>query len=95
MAQVLRIQVATIQVFISMPLALSSPIEHSHQKFERHPEQKNPTNSSLFIFRQQEIKVLFQKNVFKIVTPNKFVMPEDIPRSIQGFNFYFVDDIKD
>ena len=79
----------TIQAPLSMPLAPSLPAEHSHGKLEMHPEQNKNADSQLSISGQKEIQRLPEKDVFKVV------MPEKIPSSLQVFDFCFIDEIKD
>ena len=38
---------------------------------------------------------LFEKDVFKVVIPDKVVTPEEVPNSTQVFNSRFIDEIKD
>lgn len=45
--------------------------------------------------RQKEIQGLLKKDLFKVVTSDKVVMPEEVPSNTQVFNSCFVDDIKD
>ncbi len=52
-------------------------------------------NAQLFISGQKEIQKLVEKDVFKIVTPDKVVIPKEVPRSTQVFNSSLVDNIKD
>ncbi len=46
-------------------------------------------------FGQKEIQKLLETDVFKVVTPDKVVMPKQILSSIQVFNSSLVDNIKD
>ena len=78
-----------------MPLLLSLSVEHSHGKLEIHLEQNKYTNSPLFASGQKEIEELLKKDIFKVVIPNKVVIPEEIPSSTKGFNSCFSNDIKD
>lgn len=52
-------------------------------------------DSPFSISRQKKIEELLEKDVFKVITPNKVVMPKKILYSTKGFNFYFLDNIRD
>lgn len=73
-----------------MPLVSSIPAEHSHGKLTIHPEQNKHANSSLFISGQKEIEGFIQKDIFQVVTPDKFVTPDEILSNIKGFNSCFL-----
>ena len=49
----------------------------------------------LFISKQKKIQKLLEKDVFKVVTLNKIVIPEKISINTQVFNFCLVNNIKD
>lgn len=50
---------------------------------------------SLFVSGQKKIQGLLKEEVFKVVSPNKAITPEEIQNSTKGFNSRFFDDIKD
>ena len=79
----------TIQVLLSVPLAPCLLAEHNHGKPEMHLKQNKNSNSQLSASGQKKIQRLSEKNVFKVVTPEK------VPSSSQIFDFYFVDKLKD
>ena len=79
----------TIQAPLLVPLAPSPLAKHSHGKSEIHPEQNKNADSQLSASGQKEIQGLPEKDVFKVVTPEK------VPSSSQVFDFRFVDEIKD
>lgn len=48
----------------------------------------------MFVSRQKKIRRLFKKDVFKVDTSNKAVIPKKISSSTQSFNLYFNNDKK-
>ena len=72
-----------------------------------HPEQVKIVSDKLDTFTnkhadaqlsasgQKEIQGLLEKDIFKVITPNKVVTPEEVPSNIQVFNSCFVNNIKD
>lgn len=52
-------------------------------------------DAQLFVFEQKEIQKLLENDVFKVVTPDKVVMPKKVPNSTQIFNSSLVNNIKD
>ena len=52
-------------------------------------------DAQLFVSGQKKIQKLFEKDVFKAVTPNKVIMAKKLSSNIQVFNSYFADNIKD
>ncbi len=88
-------------------LVPSPPSEHGHRQPEIHPEQvkivlgkldtftNQHADAQLSVSGQKEIQKLLEKDVFKVVTPDKVVMPEEVPSSTQVFNSSLVDNIKD
>ncbi len=107
LAQVLPIPAATIQAPLSVLLAPSPPVEHCHGQLEIHLEQVKIVLDKLDTFTnkyadaqlstsgQKEIQKLVKKDVFKVVTPDKVIMPKKVPRSTQVFNSGLMDNIKD
>ena len=71
-----------------MPLAPFLSAEHSHGKPKMHPKQNKNADSQLSASGQKKIQELPEKDIFKVVTPQK------IPSSLQVFDFHFVDEIK-
>ena len=90
MAQVLPIPAATIQAPLSVLLAPSPPAENSYKQLEIYPEQvkimsdkldiftNKHANIQLFAFGQKKIQKLLEKDVFKLVTPDKIVISEEV-----------------
>lgn len=60
-----------------------------------HPEQNKNADSQLTASGQKEIQGLPEKDVFKVITPDKVVTPEEVSSSSQIFDSRFVDEIKD
>lgn len=56
--------------------------EHCHGKFEIYLEQKKYADSPLSVYGQKEIKGLFEKDIFKVITPDKVIMPKEVPSNI-------------
>ncbi len=107
LAQVPPIPAATIQAPPSVSLVPSPPAEHGHRQPEMYPEQVKILSDEIDTFTnkhadvrlsasgQKEIQGLLEKDVFKVVTLDKDVTPEEVPSSTQVFDSRFVDDIKD
>ena len=107
LAQVLLIPAAIIQAPLSVLLAPSPPAEHGHGQPEIHPEQVKIVSDKLDTFTnkhadaqlsasgQKKIQKLLEKGVFKVVTPDKVVIPEEVLSNTQVFNSSLVDNIKD
>lgn len=53
------------------------------------------TGAPLYVSGQKKTQGLFGEGVFKVVSPNKFVIPDKIQSSIKGFNSCFFNNIKD
>lgn len=68
---------------------MSSPVEHSHRQLEMHLEQNKYADTKLSISRQKKIEELFEKDVFKVITP------EEVLSNTQVVNFLFINNIKD
>ena len=78
-----------------MPFVPFLLAEHSHGKPEMYSKQNEYADFLLSTSGQKEIKELLKKDIFKVVTPNKVVMLEEIPSNTKGFNSYFFEDIRD
>ncbi len=103
LAQVLPISATTIQAPLSVLLATSSLAEHGHGQPEMHPEQvkimldkldtftNKHANAQLSASGQKKIQKLLEKDIFKVVTPDKVVMPEEVPSNTQVFNSSITD----
>ncbi len=83
-----------MQTPLSVPLVSSLSAEHSHEQPEMHPEQVKIVSNKIGTFTnkyadvqlstsgQKKIQKLLEKDVFKVITPDKVVMPKQVPSSI-------------
>ena len=90
---------------ISALLAPLAPVERDRGQLGKHQKQVKIVLDKLDTFTNkhadaqlstsEQKQELLEKDVFKVVIPDKVVTPEKVLNSTQVFNFRFVDEIKD
>lgn len=65
-----------------MLLVASAPAKQSHGQLEMYLEQNKYINAKLSTSAQKKMKKLLEKNIFKVVTPDKIIMPKEVSSSI-------------
>ena len=68
--------------------------KHNDEKFKIHLKYNKYANFLLSASRQKKIEELFEKDIFKVVIPNKVITFKKILSNIKDFNSYFFNDIQ-